>query len=90
MARQRSPARELDRAGRGQRALGEQVDRLDRRPAGEARTLEEHLHHHRGRLVREVLEETGWNVREAAVRLDVARSYLYKLITLHGLTRPTE
>ena len=60
------------------------------RASVEARTLDEHLHHHRGRIVRAALEETGWNVREAATRLDVARSYLYKLIALHGLTRPAD
>lgn len=72
------------------RATIEPVDLFPERASVEAHTLEEHLHHHRGRIVRAVLEETGWNVREAAARLDVARSYLYKLITLHGLTRPTE
>ncbi|HHH28040.1 MAG TPA: sigma-54-dependent Fis family transcriptional regulator [Polyangiaceae bacterium] len=38
-------------------------------------------------LVERTLQETGWNVSEAAKRLDVARSYLYKLIDAHGLER---
>ena len=33
------------------------------------------------------LDEADWNITEAARRLDIARSYLYKLITLHGLRR---
>jgi Nif-specific regulatory protein len=39
------------------------------------------------RIVREVLNGTDWNVTEAAKRLDVARSYLYKLIKSFGLQR---
>lgn len=38
-------------------------------------------------LVERTLQETAWNVSEAAKRLDVARSYLYKLIGAHGLER---
>lgn len=41
----------------------------------------------RGRIIAETLEETDWNVSEAARRLDVARSYLYKLIRAHGIER---
>ncbi len=50
-------------------------------------TLESMLHEHRGRLVRAALEDSGWNVSEAATQLDVARSQLYKLIGAHGLSR---
>ncbi|MEZ4310531.1 MAG: sigma-54-dependent Fis family transcriptional regulator [Polyangiaceae bacterium] len=39
------------------------------------------------RLVRRVLEDTGWNVTEAASRLDVARSHVYNLIRAFGLGR---
>ncbi len=39
------------------------------------------------RFLREALEEAGWNVSEVARRLDVARSYLYKLINAFGLER---
>lgn len=50
-------------------------------------SLQERLHVARGQIVAEVLAETDWNVSEAARRLDVARSYLYKLIQAHGLRR---
>lgn len=38
-------------------------------------------------LVKETLEATGWNVAEAARRLDLARSHLYTLISGFGLER---
>jgi len=38
-------------------------------------------------LVLRTLEETGWNVVEAARRLEVARSHVYNLIRAHGLER---
>jgi len=34
-----------------------------------------------------VLEAADWNVSEAARRLEVARSHVYNLITLHDLRR---
>jgi Nif-specific regulatory protein len=40
----------------------------------------------RGMLER-VLGETGWNIVEAARRLDLTRSHTYNLIRLHGLVR---
>ena len=40
-------------------------------------------------LVLRTLEETGWNVVEAARRLEVARSHVYNLIRAHGLERAT-
>lgn len=33
------------------------------------------------------LEDTGWNVSETARRLELARSYMYELIKVHGLER---
>ncbi|WP_437322381.1 sigma 54-interacting transcriptional regulator [Sorangium sp. So ce394] len=40
------------------------------------------------RFVRRVLDEGGWNVSEAAARLDIARSHVYNLIRGLGLERP--
>lgn len=38
-------------------------------------------------FVRDVLEESGWNVSEAAARMDVARSHVYNLIRAFGIVR---
>ncbi|MBA3548443.1 MAG: sigma-54-dependent Fis family transcriptional regulator [Nannocystis sp.] len=38
-------------------------------------------------LVRRLLEETEWNISEAARRLDLTRPYLHKLISSFGLVR---
>jgi Nif-specific regulatory protein len=40
------------------------------------------------KLLRDVLEESGWNVVEAARRLDLARSHVYNLIRALGIERP--
>jgi Nif-specific regulatory protein len=53
----------------------------------DALSLQEATRRFQARLVRDTLERTGWNVVEAAKRLDVARSYLYKLIRAFGLER---
>jgi transcriptional regulator with GAF, ATPase, and Fis domain len=37
-------------------------------------------------LLRAALEECGWNVTEAATKLDLARSHAYKLVRAFGLT----
>ncbi len=50
-------------------------------------TLQEATRRFQKRLVESALRETDWNVSEAARRLDVARSHVYNLIKLHGLTR---
>jgi Nif-specific regulatory protein len=64
-------------------------DMFDRRSAApEPSTLEALLHRYRAQVVRAALERSQWNVRDAAEQLDVARSYLYKLIAAHGLSRP--
>ncbi|HUI27248.1 MAG TPA: sigma-54-dependent Fis family transcriptional regulator [Candidatus Kryptonia bacterium] len=39
------------------------------------------------RLLRDTLEDTGWNVVETARRLDLARSHVYNLIRAFGLER---
>jgi Nif-specific regulatory protein len=56
-------------------------------PDDEAASLQESTRRFQKELLRKTLEETEWNVSEAARRLDVARSYVYKLITAFGLTR---
>jgi Nif-specific regulatory protein len=38
-----------------------------------------------GQMVARMLDDTGWNVIEAARRLDVTRSHVYNLIRAHGL-----
>jgi Nif-specific regulatory protein len=38
-------------------------------------------------LLRQTLEETGWNIVEAARRLDLARSHVYNLIRVFGIVR---
>jgi transcriptional regulator of acetoin/glycerol metabolism len=40
-------------------------------------------------MLERVLGETGWNIVEAARRLDLTRSHTYNLIRLHGLVRRT-
>ena len=50
-------------------------------------SLQAQLHEVRGRVVASMLDETDWNISEAARRLDVARSYLYRLIQAHGIRR---
>jgi Nif-specific regulatory protein len=56
----------------------------DREPP---RTFQESTRRFQAKLVREILEESGWNVVEAARRLDIARSHLYNLINAFGIER---
>ena len=58
-------------------------------PAGESAplTFQEATRRHQARLLRETLEENGWNVVETARRLDLARSHVYNLIRAFGLER---
>ena len=51
------------------------------------RTFQEGTRRYQAKLVREALEESGWNVVEAARRLDIARSHLYNLINAFGIER---
>ncbi len=53
----------------------------------EAVTFQEATRRFQARLVRETLEQHGWNVVEAARRLDLARSHVYNLIRAFGLER---
>ena len=55
--------------------------------ADEPRTFQESTRRFQRDLVASTLQETDWNVKEAATRLDIARSYLYELIKSHGLER---
>jgi transcriptional regulator with GAF, ATPase, and Fis domain len=80
------------------RAAGESAERVERAhvfpepgdPEGEARqelTFQDATRHFQARLVRETLEQSGWNVVETARRLDLARSHVYTLIRAFGLER---
>jgi Nif-specific regulatory protein len=50
-------------------------------------TFQEETRRFQAKLVRQALEESGWNVVEAARRLDIARSHLYNLINAFGIDR---
>ena len=50
-------------------------------------TFQEATRRYQAQLIERTLDEAGWNVSEAARRLDLARSYLYDLIKAHGLQR---
>ena len=56
-------------------------------PDDEAASLQEATRRFQKELLRKTLEETDWNVSETARQLDVARSYVYKLISAFGLAR---
>jgi Nif-specific regulatory protein len=80
------------------RASGEGVFEVQRRhvfPEGAGRTAEsptdqtfqDATRRFQARHLHEVLEETDWNVAEAARRLDLAKSHVYNLIKAFGLAR---
>jgi Nif-specific regulatory protein len=54
---------------------------------GTRRTFQDATRLYQAQLVRDTLEESGWNVVEAARRLDIARSHLYNLINTFGIER---
>lgn len=56
-------------------------------PAVGPQTLQAATRAFQANLVRSVLEEVGWNVTDAAARLDVTRSHAYNLIRAFGLER---
>jgi transcriptional regulator with GAF, ATPase, and Fis domain len=57
-------------------------------PAAEEQTLQDATRRFQARHVQRALEAVGWNVSEAAKRLDVARSHLYTLIRAFELAPP--
>jgi Nif-specific regulatory protein len=61
--------------------------RADASPAAETQTFQEATRRFQASLIRETLESSGWNVSEAARRLDLSRSRLNELIRAHGLSR---
>lgn len=80
------------------RAAGDGVSQIERPhlfPGTEERpaepntplTFQEATRRFHERLLRQTLEETQWNVVEAARRLDLARSHIYNLIRAFGLER---
>ena len=80
------------------RASGEAASRIERRHvfperASDASEQEEPLsfqdrtRRFQADLLRDALEETGWNVSETARRIDLARSHVNKLIRAFGLKR---
>jgi transcriptional regulator with GAF, ATPase, and Fis domain len=50
-------------------------------------TFQEATRRFQAELLLAALEENGWNVTEAAAKLDLARSHAYKLVRGFGLTR---
>jgi DNA-binding NtrC family response regulator len=50
-------------------------------------TFQEATRRFQAELLRAALEETGWNVTEAASKLDLARSHAYKLVQAFCLTK---
>jgi Nif-specific regulatory protein len=50
-------------------------------------TFQEATRRFQSSLLERTLDETGWNVTEAARRLDLARSHVYNLIHAFGFQR---
>ena len=50
-------------------------------------TFQQATRNFQAQLLRQALEDAGWNVTEVARRLDLARSHVYKLIRAFGLER---
>jgi Nif-specific regulatory protein len=50
-------------------------------------TFQQATRRFQAKLVRQALEESGWNIVEASRRLDIARSHLYNLINAFGIER---
>src|SRR5262249_6082735 len=80
------------------RAVGEGAERVERPhifPEPEDResqtpqplTFQTATRRFQAGLLRETLETSGWNVMDAARRLDLGRSHVYNLIRLFGLER---
>jgi Nif-specific regulatory protein len=79
------------------RATGQAAQQIERvhvfpdTPAGarpeQVETFQDATRRFQANLVRQALEDSGWNVIEASRRLDIARSHLYTLIRAFGLER---
>jgi len=77
------------------RAAGERARQIEQThlfpsPPGEqpaAPTFQEATRRFQATLLRDALEASGWNVVDAARRLDLARSHVYNLIRAFGLER---
>jgi Nif-specific regulatory protein len=78
------------------RAAGERARRVERShllpgadtpDTEETVTFQEATRRFQARMLRDTLEEHGWNVNEVARRLDLARSHVYNLIRAFGLER---
>jgi transcriptional regulator with GAF, ATPase, and Fis domain len=80
------------------RAVGEGGERVERAhvfpelgdlgsKAQQALTFQDATRRFQAGLLRETLEQCGWNVVDAARRLDLARSHVYNLIRAFGLER---
>jgi len=77
------------------RAAGERARQIEQAhlfpsPLGEqpaTPTFQEATRRFQATLLREALEASGWNVVDAARRLDLARSHVYNLIRAFGLER---
>ena len=52
-----------------------------------AQTLQQATRQFQAKIVREVIEDSNWNIVEASKRLDIARSHLYNLIRAFGISR---
>jgi Nif-specific regulatory protein len=96
----RGNVRELEHAieAAAIRAAGDGTGRIESRhvfpdPTGPAArpdqplTFQESTRRFQRELIEQTLEETKWNVAEAARRLDLARSHVYNLIQTFGLSR---
>jgi Nif-specific regulatory protein len=75
-----------------QRAVIERRDLFPEDPScktggSEQLTFQEATRRFQEKYLLEALEETGWNIVETARRLDLARSHVYNLIRIAGLTR---
>jgi Nif-specific regulatory protein len=62
-------------------------ERIPEDAVDDAPTFQEATRRFQRRLLKEALDETGWNVAAAARRLDLARSHVYNLIGAFGLRR---
>jgi Nif-specific regulatory protein len=80
------------------RCAGENARQVERRhvfppptsrPSDEpdALTLQDATRQFQAQFVRDTLEDSAWNVLEAARRLDIARSHLYRLMNAFGIER---